>query len=93
MIRLMIHARRAALVLGGVALSALPASAQLLAAADGPIVYGHHHLNVTSIDAHKKFWIDTLGGRAVKVGTSPTEIVMFPNVLIFLRQQAPVTAA
>ena len=47
------------------------ASAQLLAAKDGPIVYGHHHLNVTSIDAHKRFWVDTLGGRAVKVGTSP----------------------
>jgi catechol 2,3-dioxygenase-like lactoylglutathione lyase family enzyme len=68
---------------------AAPASAQLHAAKDGPIVYGHHHLNVTSIDAHKKFWIDTLGGKAIKVGTSPNEIVMFPNVLIFLRQQMP----
>jgi catechol 2,3-dioxygenase-like lactoylglutathione lyase family enzyme len=70
-------------------IAAAPASAQLLAAKDGPIVYGHHHLNVTSIDAHKKFWIDTLGGKAVKIGTSPNEVVMFPNVLIFLRQQAP----
>jgi catechol 2,3-dioxygenase-like lactoylglutathione lyase family enzyme len=70
-------------------LSAAPASAQLLAAKDGPIVYGHHHLNVTSIDVHKKFWVDTLGGKSVKVGTSPNEIVMFPNVLVFLRQQAP----
>ena len=25
----------------------------------------------------------------MKVGTSPNEIVMFPNVLVFLRQQAP----
>jgi catechol 2,3-dioxygenase-like lactoylglutathione lyase family enzyme len=65
------------------------ASAQLAAAKDGAVVYGHHHLNVTSIDAHKKFWVATLGGRSVKVGTSPNEIVMFPNVLIFLRQQAP----
>jgi catechol 2,3-dioxygenase-like lactoylglutathione lyase family enzyme len=70
-------------------LSAAPASAQLLAAKDGPIVYGHHHLNVTSIDAHKKFWVEALGGKPVKVGTSPNEIVMFPNVLVFLRQQAP----
>ena len=68
---------------------ASPAHAQLVAAKDGPVVYGHHHLNVTSIDAHKKFWVDTLGGKSVKVGTSPNEIVMFPNVLIFLRQQAP----
>ena len=68
--------------------SVQPASAQLIAAKDGPVVYGHHHLNVTSIDEHKKFWV-TLGGKPVKVGTSPNEIVMFPNVLVFLRQQAP----
>ena len=42
-------------------LPAAPASAQLLAAKDGPVVYGHHHLNVTSIDEHKKFWVDALG--------------------------------
>lgn len=70
-------------------LSAAPASAQLLAAKDAPVAYGHHHLNVTNIDEHKKFWVDTLGGKSVKVGTSPNEIVMFPNVLVFLRQQAP----
>src|SRR5947207_8656207 len=82
--------RTALLALSSVALlSAAPASAQLLAAKDGPIVYGHHHLNVTSVDAHKKFWIDTLGGKSVKVGTSPNEVVEFPNVLIFLRPQAP----
>src|SRR5215510_16242872 len=86
---MIVHARRAAVVFGFVVLSVIPASAQLLAAKDGPIVYGHHHLNVTSIDAHKKFWVDTLGGKSVKVGTSPNEIVMFPNVLVFLRQQAP----
>lgn len=72
------------------AMSCVPAaSAQLLAAKDGPVAYGHHHLNVSSIDAHKKFWVETLGGRSIKIGTSPNEIVMFPNVLVFLRQQAP----
>jgi hypothetical protein len=55
-------------------LSPGPASAQLLAAKDGPIVYGHHHLNVTSIDAHKKLWVDTLGGKSIKIGTSPNEV-------------------
>jgi catechol 2,3-dioxygenase-like lactoylglutathione lyase family enzyme len=63
------------------------AHAQLTAAADGPIVYGHHHLNVTSVDEHKKFWVDTLGGTPVKAGN--IEIVKFPNVLVFLRQQPP----
>ena len=66
---------------------ATPAAAQLTADADGPIVYGHHHLNVTNIDAHKRFWIDTLGGTLVTVGDF--EIVKFPNVLVFLRERAP----
>ena len=66
---------------------ASPASAQLTAAKDGPVVYGHHHLNVTSISEHKKFWADTLGGTAIKIGAS--EVVKFPNVLVFLTQRAP----
>jgi catechol 2,3-dioxygenase-like lactoylglutathione lyase family enzyme len=66
------------------------ASAQLTAAKDGPIVYGHHHLNTTNVEAQKKFFIDTLGGTLIKVGTNNAEIIKFPNVLIFLR---PVQAA
>jgi catechol 2,3-dioxygenase-like lactoylglutathione lyase family enzyme len=65
------------------------ASAQLTAAKNGPIVYGHHHFNVTSIEAHKKFWVDTLGGTSVRIGASPAEIVKLPNVLVFLTQRAP----
>ena len=61
--------------------------AQLTAAGQGSVVYGHHHLNVTSIDEHKKFWVDTLGGEVITVG--PLEVVRFPNVLVFLREQAP----
>ena len=66
-------------------------SAQLTAAKDGPIVYGHHHLNTTNVDAQKKFFVETLGGVPVKVGTNNLEIVKFPNVLIFFRtvQAAP----
>ena len=37
---------------------ASPASAQLVAAKDGPIVYGHHHLNASNTDEAKKFLID-----------------------------------
>jgi catechol 2,3-dioxygenase-like lactoylglutathione lyase family enzyme len=62
------------------------AFAQLIAAKDGPVAYGHHHLNVTNVDTQKKFFVDTLGGVPVKVGTNNLEIVKFPNVLIFFRQ-------
>jgi catechol 2,3-dioxygenase-like lactoylglutathione lyase family enzyme len=65
------------------------ASAQLVAAKDGPVVYGHHHLNVTSVEPQKKFFVDALGGTAIKIGTNNLEIVKFPGVLIFFTQRAP----
>src|SRR5262245_31095341 len=83
--------RLLALVPALLVLAAPDASAQLTVAKDGPIVYGHHHLNTTNIEAQKKFFVDTLGGRLVKIGTNNAEIVEFPNVLIFFRavQAAP----
>jgi predicted enzyme related to lactoylglutathione lyase len=65
------------------------ASAQLLSAKDGPIVYGHHHLNVTDMGAAKKFWVDALGGVLVIVGPEKREIIKFPNALMLLRAQKP----
>ncbi|MGE0702645.1 MAG: VOC family protein [Vicinamibacterales bacterium] len=62
--------------------------AQLTAARNAPVAYGHHHISATDIAAHKRFWADTLGGTAIKVGTSTTEIVRFPNVLVFLADRA-----
>ena len=64
------------------------ASAQLMAAKDGPIVYGHHHLNTTNMEAQRKFFVETLGGTLVKIAGN-TEVVKFPNVLIFFRATAP----
>lgn len=69
-------------------LSASTASAQLLAAKDAPVAYGHHHVNATSLDEHKKFWADTLGGTVVKIGTNNLEVIRIPNVLVFMRAQA-----
>ena len=66
------------------------ASAQLLPAAAGPIVAGHHHLNTTNMDAQRKFWADTLGGTVVKIGTDNLEIVRFAGAVMFFRpMQAP----
>jgi len=69
--------------------TALPASAQLIAAKDGLIVYGHHHLVTSNVEAQKKFLVGTLGGQAIAIGTDKLEIIQFPNVLIFFRQAAP----
>ena len=63
--------------------------AQLLAARENPIAYGHHHINASDVQAHKRFWIDALGGTPLRIGTSPAEVVSFPNVLVFLTARAP----
>ena len=68
-------------------LPAAPASAQLVAAKDGPIVYGHHHLNVTDADASRKFFIDALGGVPAKLGT--IEMIKFPNAMVMLAARKP----
>jgi catechol 2,3-dioxygenase-like lactoylglutathione lyase family enzyme len=65
--------------------AASPGQAQLLLK-DAPIVYGHHHLNVTSIPADVKFF-ETLGGTSTTV--AGRTIMKFPNVLVFLREQKP----
>jgi catechol 2,3-dioxygenase-like lactoylglutathione lyase family enzyme len=72
----------------GLLLSPSPASAQLLAAKDAPIVYGHHHLFVSNVDAHKKFWVDTLGGTFLTL-SSGVQAVEFPNVFLLFRLTAP----
>src|SRR3989442_1123705 len=72
-----------------IALAAPSAShAQILV--EGPVVYGHHHLNTTHMDEQKKFYVDTLGGTLIKFGQNNQEIIRFPNVLMFFRpMQAP----
>jgi catechol 2,3-dioxygenase-like lactoylglutathione lyase family enzyme len=64
-----------------------PTSAQLLNKT-APVIVGHYHLNVTSIDVHKKFWVDTLGGRAITLGRG-LDVIKFPDVFIFLNVQPP----
>ena len=66
------------------------ASAQLRPVKAGAIVYGHHHVNTTNMDAQRKFWVDTLGGTVVKIGTDNLEIVRFAGALMVFRpMQAP----
>ena len=66
--------------------SVAPASAQITAA--GPVVNGHHHFNAGDVAEHQRFWIEALGGRAGTF-TNGAPIVIFPNALIFMRDQDP----
>ena len=77
------------LLAGTVALLALstPLPGQLLAARDNSFAVGHHHLNVTDVESHKRFWADLLGGEAAMFGNA--HVMKFPNTLLFLREQDP----
>jgi catechol 2,3-dioxygenase-like lactoylglutathione lyase family enzyme len=54
-------------------------------AAEGPVVYGHHHFNTTDMAAQKRFYVDTLGGTLATIGTNNLEVIEFPNVFLFFR--------
>src|SRR6185503_12852168 len=64
-------------------------SAQLLSYKEAPIRISHYHLNVTSIEAQKKFWVDALGGTAMQFGREDVDMIKLPDVLIFLHVQKP----
>jgi len=51
------------------------------------VIYGHHHINPTDPAAHRKFWVDTLGGVPGQIG--PRQVIQFPGVVILLSATAP----
>jgi catechol 2,3-dioxygenase-like lactoylglutathione lyase family enzyme len=75
------------------ALVALPAlAAAQTIVAEGPVVYGHHHLNTTDMAAQRRFYVETLGGTLATVGTNNLEVITFPNVFLFFRPMQRPTA-
>lgn len=69
-------------------LGATAADAQLLAARDNPIAYGHHHVYATDVAEHERFWIDGLGGRPTELADG-TRVIAFPNVIVFVNERPP----
>jgi len=63
------------------------ATAQSSWASEGPVVHGHHHLNVTDREAHEQFWGATLGG--IPTTWRDVQIFKLPNALIFLTDREP----
>jgi predicted enzyme related to lactoylglutathione lyase len=57
--------------------------------APGDVSMGHVHLNVSDVDANRKFW-ETMGGTPFKMGDAmPIYGVTFGNVRILLRKMDP----
>ena len=64
---------------------AVPAWPQLSSPNSMGVAMGHLHYVVRDVSANKTFWV-ALGGQPLKVGA--TEVVAFPDVLVFLSQGA-----
>ena len=82
---------RSTAILAALALALTPAS-QAFAQLDNteaPVVVGHYHLNVSSVEEHMRFWVDTLGGEALKLGAEGQDAVRFPGVFVILTEQQP----
>lgn len=65
---------------------AVSASGQILNT-DAPVVAGHYHLNVTSVEDHMRFWVETLGGTRLRLGD--LDVVRFPDIYLFLDVRPP----
>jgi catechol 2,3-dioxygenase-like lactoylglutathione lyase family enzyme len=61
--------------------------AQLASFNDAGVVMGHIHINTGDMEAQKKFWTGTLGGRPVKLGNN--EGVAIPGAIILFKATAP----
>ena len=82
--------RSIACAIAGVLLLAGASGASAQLSAEGPVVYGHHHFYVSSIDVQKKFWVDALGGEDVgNLGSVPVPVIRFPNVVVLLSERVP----
>lgn len=65
-------------------LLALPLAAQVPAFNSAGVTMGHHHLMVPDVAAHKKIWVDILGGQLS--GNAPLEFVKLPGTFLILTQ-------
>ncbi len=77
------------IVAAAVVLTAPPQAAAELMNEDAPVIVGHYALNVTSIEEHLRFWVDTLGGTVADFGDSDIAVIEFPDIYIVLRESAP----
>jgi catechol 2,3-dioxygenase-like lactoylglutathione lyase family enzyme len=71
------------------ALLAAPCAWSQLDNREAPIVVGHYHLNVSDLDAHRRFWVDTLGGEVFEFAAEDAEVIRFPGIFLFLSEQVP----
>jgi catechol 2,3-dioxygenase-like lactoylglutathione lyase family enzyme len=67
--------------------STVPLFSQVVAMNDSGVAMGHLHIYSADPDAHRKLWVDTLGGKPVKARA--LDLVMFPGVFVAVRKAEP----
>jgi catechol 2,3-dioxygenase-like lactoylglutathione lyase family enzyme len=81
-------ARVKTLVIGTFVLASFaPARTQLLPLDATGLTMGHVLLNVSSVENHKRFWMDAFGAQPVKVGK--LDGVTIPGLVLLFRAQTP----
>lgn len=63
---------------------ALPLAAQIAPPNEVGVSMGHLHVLTTDPEAHRRLWVDALGGQAVKLG--PLDFALFPGVIVGFRE-------
>ena len=76
--------KRFLLALFAVAIATVPVAGELVPFGNYETSFGHVHLTVTDLDAHRTFWTEIMGGKMVKNG--PLELIEFPGIYIMLRK-------
>ncbi len=66
---------------------AAPAFSQLAAPNSAGVSMGHLHIKTRDLAAHRKLWVDVLGGAPGKLG--PMETAKFPGVLVLYQPGEP----
>lgn len=67
--------------------SAIPLLSQIAAPSAAGVSMGHLHILTADPEAHRRLWIDVLGGKLVKKG--PLELAGFPGVFVGFRKGEP----
>lgn len=63
------------------------ASAQVAPYNEDGMTFGHVHLNVSDLEAHKALWVEQFGGEVVEKG--PLTAIKWPDMILILSEREP----
>jgi len=64
-----------------------PSAAQVAPYNEDGMTFGHVHLNVSDLEAHKALWVEQFGGEVVERG--PLTAIKWPDMILILSEREP----